>query len=208
MISAAASAALIAAALIAGLGLTGLALRDHHRQSAIEAGRIEPLAHAKSLLSGERSAPPTHFIRLAERLVAYGDAHDDLAASLLREGLSRRPSDGEAWALLAYVETRRAGRFNLAAQDALKQSVAACPYCDRDLLRWRLEFVLRHWEETPRGLRMAAFSGADVLRWWHLDSAWLLEMRTAAMRRGIDFDGYRRAIDTPVRPQEVGRAAH
>ncbi len=205
--SAAARTAAIALALSAGLWFAALTLHDHKQQLAIEAGATEPLAQAQTFLSGDEFAPATHFIRLAEVLSGEGDAHDDIAARLLREGLARRPSDGEAWALLAFVETRRAGRFNLAAQDALKQSMAVCPYCDRDLMRWRLEFVLRHWEETPRGLRIAAFSGADVLRWWHLDSEWLGQIRTAAIRRGIDFDGYRRAIDTPVRPQEVGRPA-
>jgi hypothetical protein len=114
------------------------------------------------------------------------------------------PSRASVWATLAYLETRRnEGKVNAVALEALTQSMDACPLCDQDLIRWRFNFVLANWADVPEGLRKRAFEHADLLRWIGSHAEFLAEMRFKARLKGIPFDAYRAAVDTPARTWDI-----
>ena len=125
---------------------------------------------------------------------------------------ARDPSRAGAWALQAYLETRKAKQVNAAALQALSKSMAACPLCSEDLVRWRFNFVLANWASIPDDMRRKAFEHADRLRWMGDNGEFLAEMRIKATQAGIPFDQYRSAVNTPVRtwdlaPLEAATAA-
>jgi hypothetical protein len=116
---------------------------------------------------------------------------------------ARDPSRAGAWALQAYLETRKARQVNPAALAALSKSMAACPLCSEDLIRWRFNFVLANWSAIPDDLRRKAFEHADILRWIGDNGEFLAEMRITAKQAGIPFDEYRSQVNTPVRTWDL-----
>ena len=116
---------------------------------------------------------------------------------------ARDPSRAGAWALQAYLETRRAKQVNAVALDALSKSMAACPLCSEELVRWRFNFVLANWAAIPDDIRRKAFEQADILRWMGDNGEFLAEMRIKATQAGIPFDEYRSAVNTPVRTWDL-----
>ena len=116
---------------------------------------------------------------------------------------ARDPSRAGAWALQAYLESKRAGQVNAAALEALSKSMAACPLCSDELVRWRFNFVLANWAVIPDDIRRKAFEQADVLRWIGDNGEFLAEMRIKAKQAGIPFDEYRSAVNTPVRTWDL-----
>ena len=159
---------------------------------------------ALNALKSDGSASADRRVRLAERLVEAGATHDVEARALLKQALADDPNAPTAWSLLAFVEHRISGAFSPDAQTAFRRSVEVCPMCNADLIRWRLDFVLANWDDTPEDLRKAAFVGADFLRWWHLDYEFVASRRALAISQGIPFVQYQRAVNTPVRPEEIG----
>lgn len=159
---------------------------------------------ADGLLKAGSVEHPEIWIETARQLSSKSPEHDLVAISLLEQALQVKSEDYEAWALLAFLHRRHAGVFNESVEAALKQSFLACPYCNRDILQWRFTFVLANWQETSEETRLAAFSGADFLRWWHLEYDYLEAVRQDAVARGIPFREYRQKIDTPARPNEIG----
>lgn len=124
---------------------------------------------------------------------------------------ARDPSRAGAWAIQAYLETRRAKQVNAAALEALAKSMEVCPLCSQELIRWRFNFVLANWTAIPEPLRRKAFEHADILRWMGDNSEFLAEMRIKAKQAGIPYDAYRSEVNTPVRswdlePVETGSA--
>lgn len=115
----------------------------------------------------------------------------------------RDPSRAGSWALQAYLETKKGKQVNAAALEALEKSMAACPLCNEDLIRWRFNFVLANWAATPDELRRKAFEQADILRWMGDNGEFLAEMRIKAKQAGIPYDEYRSAVNTPVRTWDL-----
>lgn len=174
------------------------------RVSAIQDGSIDPLAHAEILDQKAFVAHPYEWTQTARILATQSPENGAVTISLLEAALSQSQNDAQAWALLAFVRKRQLGRFSPEAEQDLRQSFEACPYCSKPLLRWRLSFVLDNWNAASEDSRIRAFSGADFLRWWHLDYDYLAQVGNEARSRGIPFDQYRKKIDTPFRPNEIG----
>jgi hypothetical protein len=164
---------------------------------------LDAVSLAENILENDRQASPETLVSLAERLVSLGPQQDGRAATLLDRALEVDSGRPYAWTLLAYIETRRSGSFSPRAREAFARSLEVCPLCERDLLRWRLEFIITHWDEVPASIRADVFKGADFLRWWHLDAAFLQTQKERAAARGIPFSDYQRAVNSPVRPHEI-----
>jgi hypothetical protein len=113
------------------------------------------------------------------------------------------PSRARAWALQAYLEYRRAKQVNPAVLEALSKSMAACPFCSEELVRWRFNFVLANWTAIPDDIRRNAFEQADILRWMGDNGEFLAEMRIKATQAGIPYDERRSAVNTPARTWDL-----
>lgn len=186
-----------------GLWLSLEARHDNIRVSQIQAGGINALSHASALTQETRVEHPLEWIATATQLSASQSDQDAVAIKLLENALSADPAHPRAWALLSFLRTREAGKFTPAAESALQRSNVLCGFCEQDLLQWRLTYTLQHWADADETTRMAAFRGADFLRWWYLDYDFLNQVRANANERGIAFDQYRRDVNSPVRPHEV-----
>ena len=186
-----------------GLWLSVESVREGVRVSQIQAGDINALAHASSLVQQTRVDHPIEWISTATQLSASRSDQDALAIKLLEAALDANPAHPRAWTLLSFLRTRQAGEFTPAAETALQRSNELCGFCERDLLQWRLTYTLQHWADADETTRMAAFRGADFLRWWYLEYDFLNQVRANAIERGIAFDQYRRDVNSPVRPNEV-----
>lgn len=159
-------------------------------------------SQAEHLLTTD--TPPQVLHAGAEALDLSQDGAAALAVRMTRAGLALQPEQPFAWASLAYFQTQLTGHADALAIDALRRSVQQCGYCDRDLLRWRLNFAIEHWSSIPRDLRLDIFRGAEFLRWWHIDGAFLAEAREKAEARGIDFRAWQHEVVSHVRPHEIG----
>lgn len=93
---------------------------------------------------------------IAERAVRLPSPDVYSARVHIVQALHKDAARPHAWAHLAYLETRRAGRTTKPAIDALRQSIAACPSCDADLSIWRAEFILADWWRMPADLQDTA----------------------------------------------------
>src|SRR5262249_19200884 len=115
------------------------------------------------------------------------------------------PSRAHAWARLAFLEYQGAQAATPKAVEAIDKSMAACPLCDGELVRWRFNFVLANWSSFPDPIRRKAFEQADMLRWAGstADADFLAEMRAKALAAGIPYDAYRSAVNTPVRTLDI-----
>ncbi|GAB5455369.1 MAG: hypothetical protein Hens2KO_15980 [Henriciella sp.] len=174
-----------------------------NRVKALESGSLNAANHAQSLKDNTTVHHPQEWIATATQLTADSSEQDGLSIELLQRALASSPHHPHAWALLSFLQARHAKAFDDQAESSLQKSFAYCPYCDRALLRWRFTFALQHWEKSNEETRMAAFSGADFLRWWYLDYEFLSTVRDAALLERIPFDEYRRRVNTPVRPNEL-----
>src|SRR5205085_3838191 len=103
-------------------------------QTAVS-GQRDPLAEAKSKLF-----PPLRNRNLSEAAGALADNQVEIAESLLRQFLERKPRDPDALNLLAEV-ARRAKRFD-DAEKLLVQCVSISP--DSVGFRFNYSVVLRH----------------------------------------------------------------
>lgn len=162
------------------------------------------------LVAGVRGQASTDEMEILSEL-ALDVAGAETALQAARKTVEADAARYHVWARIAWLETEIAGRFTAEAQAALQQSMVLCPLCSDDLVRWRFNFVLTHWRETPEMLRRLAFEQADILRWRGENAEFLAEMRIKAIRAGIPFDAYRSDVDTPVRswdlrPQDPAQA--
>lgn len=178
---------------------------EQFRIEQIRAGEVNAVDRAKQIRLSETPHSPEELIALVERVSADPDQDPAISMDLLRRALAINPRLPEVHAKLAHLETEQAGRPTEAAIEHLEASFWDCPYCDRDLLRWRLAFVVMYWQDMPEEVRLQAFAGADVLRWWYLDYAFLEQIGKEALAKGIAFNAYQRKIYTPVRPSEIGQ---
>lgn len=175
------------------------------RIEALESNDLDAAEHAKTLLQQSRVAHTREWVATARVLAGRGANQDLLAIQLLDRSLEEDIYDHAAWALLSYVQTRQNGGFSDTAEDAFNKSIIYCPFCETALLKWRLLFVIEHWDDVSEPTRLRVFEGADLLRWWHFEGEFLVTARDAAIKQNIPFDEYRARIETPVRPNEVGR---
>ncbi|WP_084395818.1 hypothetical protein [Henriciella aquimarina] len=195
LLYAATCAAIVAAA---GLGLS--LILEQSRIADIERGALTT-AEARDLIGTGQS--PALLLAAADSLRLQEQDDIETARTLTAEALERQPAQPVAWARLAYYEAALAGGLNEEALSALQTSIRQCGYCDKDLMRWRLGFILNHWADTPEAVRLDVFRGAEFLRWWHIDGAFLAEAHQKANGLGIPFREYQKAVVTSVRPQEV-----
>lgn len=179
------------------------AIKTYFSVAALHSGEVSAVENAERLLVSTRVKQPSEWIETAKVLTSQSSQHDALAITVLDTALEADPHHPDAWALLSFLQTRRAGRFTEASEQALQTSFNLCGFCSADLMRWRFTYVLRHWPDVSEESRMAAFSGADFLRWWHLEYEFLDEVRAQAIASGIPFDAYRKKVGTHVRPNEV-----
>lgn len=142
---------------------------------------------------------------LSERAIELSPPDAVSSRRAAERALQLDPGLAFAWARLADIEALTAGKATAAGFQALRKSILACRYCSDALSAWRLKYVLANWSATPEDLRKLAFDQADVLRWRPENAEMLAEIRIKAIGLGIPFDAYRGAVDTPVRPWEIGR---
>lgn len=176
------------------------------RIKALQSSEVETSKAAETLLAGLNVQRPGEWIAAAETLSSASPPNDAVSITLLESALAVAPNDATAWALLSFLHTRHSDAFTPEAENALRESIARCPLCSKALLRWRLTFTLQHWDPVPEDVRMAAFEGADFLRWWYLDNDYLRQVGGNAEARGIPFDEYRRKVNTKIRPNEIPQA--
>lgn len=193
----------IVVGLVLAVAIVLAVMETSHRDAVADmyAGRADPVEVAGRLLRARTS--PELLTATAEQLIAQGPGHDETAIALLGKAIGTDPRQPFALAQLAFAQTRLAGVLTPQAQEHLARSFEACPLCQKDIVRWRLEFVLGHWEQSSEALRLAAFRGGDLLRWWHLEYEELEALRLEAEAQGIPFRAYQRAVGTPVRPHEL-----
>lgn len=147
---------------------------------------------------------PAFLETLSELGLEIQDPDVASAEAAARKAVALDPSRAFVWARLAWLETQKTGgRVNEASLAALSRSMDACPLCDEELIRWRFNFVLANWQAVPDPLRRRAFEHADLLRWIGPNAEFLAEMRIKAKQKGIPFDAYRSAVDTPVRTWDI-----
>jgi hypothetical protein len=211
---AAGRAVLWLAALLLGvvtmLPITGFASRELQTWSLIQADDEAVRAELSSEWPETTSA--AHLETLAELGLQIEPQAEERSLLAAKRATAKDPSRAGAWAIQAYLETKRAKQVNAAALEALARSMDACPLCNQDLIRWRFNFVLANWAAIPESLRRKAFEHADILRWTGDNGEFLAEMRVKARQAGIPFDAYRSAVKTPVRswdlePLEAGALA-
>jgi hypothetical protein len=150
------------------------------------------------------STSPDYLEALAEQGLGLAKPPVDTVRAAARRAVELDPSRASAWAQLAYLEAKQAGKVNPASIDALTKSMAACTMCDEELIRWRFNFVLANWVAMPEAVRRQAFEQADLLRWIGPNAEFLAEVRVKALQNGIPFDAYRAAVNTPIRTWDIG----
>ncbi|HEY7797562.1 MAG TPA: hypothetical protein VIA80_02260 [Hyphomonadaceae bacterium] len=190
---------LVSAATV--IPITTFALRELKVWSLIQAD--EPAIRAELASEWPRRASGAWLETLAELAIQVDPQDTDHALLAAVRATRRDSSRAGAWALQAYLEARKAKRVNAAALEALSNSMAACPLCSQELIRWRFNFVLANWAAIPDDIRRKAFEQADILRWMGDNGEFLAEMRIKAKQAGIPFDEYRSAVNTPVRTWDL-----
>ena len=182
------------------------AMSSNARITEMQSNVVEASETADRLLSNMSVEHPGEWIAAATTLSSASPQNDARSVDLLERALAVAPDDASAWALLSFLHARQSGSFTPAAENALRESNARCPLCNKALLQWRLTFTLQHWDQAPEDVRMSAFNGADFLRWWYSDHDYLREVGRSARAQGIPFDEYRRKVNTKVRPNEIPQA--
>jgi hypothetical protein len=195
--------ALHAAGLAAISGAVWLTLRAVETHLQAEA---QPTTIAAELALSDS---PDFLEILSEQALALPQPDDAVAYLAAKRATDIDPTRAFAWARLAYLEARRdSGKVNPEALAALTRSMDACPLCDTQLIGWRFNFVLTHWNDVPDETRRRAFEQADLLRWIGQNAEFLAEMRFKAQLKGIPFDAYRSAVDTPARSWDIAPSVH
>lgn len=189
--------------LAIGVGASVDVFRTHQAIDALQSGEVSAIDRAQTLLASGKVSQASLWIETANLVSSQSSKHDAVAIRLLDAALAKDANHPDAWALLSFLNTRRYGEYTEASDLALQKSIELCGYCDHALLRWRLTYVLQHWDAVSEPVRMQVFSGADFLRWWHLDYDYLGRLRRQSLERGIPFDAYRKKVGTHVRPNEV-----
>jgi hypothetical protein len=105
-----------------------------------------------------RDTPAALAVRSAALLQTYpapGPRELQEAERLTRRQLQAGPYQADAWAQLAYIAFRRAGRLDANALEDLRRAYVAAPL-QAELLTWRLHFAFENWESLTPELRRSA----------------------------------------------------
>ncbi|HEX5007175.1 MAG TPA: hypothetical protein VFV70_08695 [Hyphomonadaceae bacterium] len=191
----------ILSAAVTVIPVFAFASRELSTWSLIQAD--EPAIRADLASEWPRRASASWLETLAELALQIEPQDTEHALLAAVRATRRDESRAGAWALQAYLESRKAKQVNAATLEALSQSMAACPLCSQELIRWRFNFVLANWAAVPDDIRRKAFEHADILRWMGDNGEFLAEMRIKAMQAGIPYDAYRSAVNTPVRTWDL-----
>ncbi len=140
---------------------------------------------SRGSVSIQWSAPMHEY--LAERAVRLPSPDAYSARVHIVQALHKDSDRPYAWAHLAYLESRRAGRTTQDTINALRQSIRACPSCDANLAIWRAEFILADWWRMPADLQKAASDELNdrLLQPEHAERA--AAIRSRALALGIDI---------------------
>ncbi len=194
-----------AAALgVLAFGLAGVVyLTSAHLRTDMLVGASR--AEARSHVAGEwpDGATGAYFETLGEWVELLDPEQRELALRAARRAVEADPDRAFAWARIAYFSGSETAASGEESVNALRASMTACPLCDAELVRWRFNHVLAHWDQMPDDVRRTAFTHADMLRWAGGNAEFLAEMRVKANNAGIPYDAYRAAVDTPVRSWEI-----
>lgn len=198
----------LASVLFLAFCVTGILLSvriygDHNAVRVLTSGRAQ--AEASPQVSDHQRATisPERLVARAMQLQADDGETLARAKSMVEAALDKNPDQPFAWALLAYFDSRSDSGLGETGLEALRESYDRCLVCNRELIHWRLEFILANWPKVSEDIRQSAFESADFLRWWYLEYDYLAELRTNAQEAGIPFAAYQRQIKTPVRPNEL-----
>jgi hypothetical protein len=192
--------------IVMGLGVAPIARGVVARFNDLSLLRASDDAVRARLAAGlPQGATADYYEAMAELAMQIEPENVDIAWQAARRAVEADPSRYSAWASLVHLETVRTGGAGPEAQEALSRSMALCPLCDEELVRWRFNYVLAHWKEMPETIRTEAFRAADMLRWRGENAEFLAEMRAKAIAGGVPFDAYRAAVDTPRPGFDVAR---
>jgi len=126
---------------------------------------IVRLAPTSGLAQGLAMIAPLPQVPAALAQAALDQFPSDLPrarAQTLKE-LSIAPSHAEAWLRLAYIDSvQSSGHLSPAANAALKRAYVLAPV-DAKFARWRLGFILEHWQSADPAIRAFAMDEIDVL---------------------------------------------
>ena len=189
----------------AGLLLSVRLYGEYGTVSQLRSGTASALTAQPSSGSTATAGSPERLIAQAVRIAGSETGDLDRATAFVEAALDKNPDQPYAWALLAYLDARSESGLGEVGLNALRRSYALCLVCNRDLIHWRLEFILANWPRVSEDIRLSAFESADFLRWWYLEYDYLARLRQTAHEAGIPFAAYQRKINTPVRPNELPR---
>ena len=196
------SAAAISIAGLAGLVLIGLAYLTERFDGTIDHPDADESMIAQDCITDTACKNPATLIKLAQAMAGGNESERELSRQLLTRAIEEDALRPLAWALMSYIDTKDAGQVTPSAIAALQRSIEICRLCDnQDLLRWRLEFVIRHWDSIPEDLRLAVIEGADLLRWRYEDTDFLEEQDLYALRHAVPYAETLEALDSPEIPR-------
>ena len=185
------SAAVLIAASAAALFLAITGLIEERATLAIDDADADESALARTCIADPNCKGPTRLLKLAEAMATGDKSERELARKLTERALNHDDLNPGGWALISYLETTEAGTFSEAATAAMRKSLEICRLCDnRELLRWRLSYILQTWKNVPEDIREGVFEGADLLSWRYGDDQFLQEQKAFANQYGIPFADY------------------
>ncbi len=197
------SAAIIFLAGAVAIAVSVTVYKDYKTESSLKAEEFDAQQASLDCLADKHCGPSSFHLKLASELDFGDDKQRELASRLANRAADIDPNDPETWTLIARLEAQNAGGMSPQASDALRRSIELCWVCDnQDLLRERLELVLKNWDTAPEDVRIAAFEGAELLRWKYQDEDFLTAQDDFAVLKNIPFDAYIKQMAAPMKPDE------
>ena len=173
---------LLATSTLAMFSFTGSAFKTNQLLTASDE-TIEAILSAEA--QPTRNAAYHEF--LAERAAAL-EIPDIFSAKLnVRKALEINPHNPYAWAHLAYLITFTEEAVTPEAIEALKQSIYHCLYCDIELSKWRLEYMLANWQQLPDEIHAEARHHATLLKAYPGEHAYLRDKIIRARPNDIEL---------------------
>lgn len=172
----------LAVSALSMCSFTGDALRTYRLSTASDETVQAILADAK-----QPTRSSAYHEQLAERASGLETPDTFSAQENILKALAISSNSPYAWAHLAYLRTVRAGNVTSGAVEALGQSIRRCLYCDNELIRWRLEYMLANWDELPDGFQVHARQHADILKADPLQHSYLRDIIIRARFQDIDL---------------------
>ena len=114
-----------------------------------------------------------------------------------RKAVELKPDSPYAWLHLAYLQAVIEDRVTPEMLEALKQSIIYCRYCDIELSKWRLEFILARWQEMPVEMQNAARRETALLKANLLHHDYLRDILIRARLHGIDLGAETYMLELP-----------